>query len=957
MYKKSKSFCIFLLFALIAASNPAWAQSEAEEEAIESEVLEEVIVTGTHIAGLSEAQLPVTVLTGETIEKTGAVNMLDVLSYIPSISDFEFEESNNGTNAARGDVAGINMRGMGSGNTLVLLNGRRMVQHPVSQVVDSVPVTTYNVNSIPSAGVKRIEVLRDGAAPLYGADAIAGVVNFVPYTSYDGLRLTGRYGWSENTSYDEVEVTAAGGFDFNDGLTRIGLFGTFYDRNKVRSDELDELYFNLNRRGNESIPEEWRNDSQLDNRSSLTPWARFQTGEFTDEGSWEREGRYIVDPESGEIVSGSNVPRDYYYNFNETAWVTSDLQRYNLMLTLNHEFNNGMEFFGDASYYNSSTTLHRAASPLDSGLAFLIVPPDAYYNPFPGQEVLITGWRPTALGPRIIDVDNDTWRVMGGLRGNWGQWDWESALVFSEAKAKDTESNRQAKSLFLQALAVDGPGALNPFGGPDGNSQETLDLMRIATTDKRSSKLGLWDFRLNRNDLFQTFGNDAGIAMGLEWRQEKYTDDRDSRIDGSMPFNNGAIFDESDVIGMSATFDSKGSRNTYSAYAELYLPLIGAANEMTLAKALEVQLALRYENPDNFGSTTKPKIGIRWAPVDALSLRGSYTEGFRAPNLWQLNQGTIVRRLQNIDDPLREDVTGSALDSGDTYRYTTRLANPDLQPEDATTVLLGFMFAPLDGALSGFQFGVDWWNIKTEDAVGIIDNNEQMDLDVLLRSQGSFNPNVVRDPITAADQLLFDEWNAANPDDQRTPVGAASNIISQYINLDEREIGGYDAMIMYVTPETRAGTFTFRGDLTKITKYEQKGLADPNLRRRNGNPELRYTLSANWEYKAFNAFLSMRYIDDFYDTSLWASGDELSGTYNPDLDRTYWDVDSWTVYNLSFKYDFGYLDTKVGGLVLSAGIRNLTNEDPPFADESFGYRRQVHNSYGRVWWLKADYRF
>jgi len=75
------------------------------------------------------------------------------------------------------------------------------------------------------------------------------------------------------------------------------------------------------------------------------------------------------------------------------------------------------------------------------------------------------------------------------------------------------------------------------------------------------------------------------------------------------------------------------------------------------------------------------------------------------------------------------------------------------------------------------------------------------------------------------------------------------------------------------------------------------------------------------------------------------------------VDRTYWDVDSWTVYNLSFKYDFGYLDTKVGGLVLSAGIRNLTNEDPPFADESFGYVRQVHNSYGRVWWMKADYRF
>ena len=156
MSMKSLPFYIALSVASIALPSQAMAQDNQAEEAGEAEVLEEVIVTGTHIAGLSEEQLPVTVMTSQTIEKLGAVNMLDVLSYIPSISDFEFEESNNGTNGARGDVAGINMRGMGSGNTLVLLNGRRMVVHPTSQTVDSVPVTTYNVNSIPSAGVRRI---------------------------------------------------------------------------------------------------------------------------------------------------------------------------------------------------------------------------------------------------------------------------------------------------------------------------------------------------------------------------------------------------------------------------------------------------------------------------------------------------------------------------------------------------------------------------------------------------------------------------------------------------------------------------------------------------------------------------------------------------------------------------------------------------------------------------------
>lgn len=956
MFKKQMKFYAVLSCACLTVSGQILAQDNPSDDAIgEDNALEEVIVTGTYIAGLSEEALPVTVMTGEAIEKLGAVNMIDVLSYIPSISDFEFEGSNNGTNGARGDVAGINMRGMGSGNTLVLINGRRMVTHPTSQTVDSVPVTTYNVNSIPSAAIQRIEVLRDGAAPLYGADAIAGVVNFIPYTDYDGLRLTGRYGWGENTNYSETEVTAAGGWDFNDGRSSIGLFGTIYDRNPVRSSELPELYYNLNRRGSEAIPEEWRNDSQLDNRSSRTPYSQFKVGKLDDDGSFSGK-TYHIDPATGEIDSGSGSRADYY-NFNETAWVTSDLQRFNFMLTFNHDFNSGMEFFADAYYYQSESELHRAASPIDDGLAFLIVPEDAYYNPFPGEEVLITRWRPTDLGPRIIEVENETWRVLAGLRGDWGDWSWESALVLSSAKNTDTERNRQAKSLFIDALSVDGPTALNPFVGPGGNSQETLDMMRIATTDVRTSDLNLWDFRVNNNDIFSTFGNQAGLAFGVEWRQEKYKDNRDPRVDGSMPFEDGIIFDESDVIGMSSTADSQGDRDTYSAYAELYLPLIGAANEMTIAKALEFQLALRYENPSDFSSTTKPKIGFRWAPVHSLSIRGSYTEGFRAPNLIQLNQGTIARRLQNIEDPLREEVTGSALDSGDTYRYTTRLGNPNLQPEDAETTLIGFMFAPQDGALEGFQFGIDWWNIQTEDAVGILSNDAQMELDALLRSQGSYNPAVVRAAVTPADQLAFDEWNANNPDDQREAVGEATNIITQYVNLDPREIEGYDGKIMYMTPETKAGTFTFTGIMTKITKYEQQGLATADLLRRNGNPELRYTISANWEYKAFNAFISARYIDDFYDSSLYATGSDISGTYNEDLNRTYWDVDSWTTYNLSLRYDFGYLNNRANGLILSGGIRNLTDELPPFADESFGYRRQVHNSYGRVWWFKADYRF
>lgn len=939
--------------ALCFSTTGAFAQQNDNEDEDIDLVIEEVVVTGTYIAGLNEDVLPVTVMSDQAIEKLGAVNMQDILSYIPSISDFEFEDSNNGTNGARGDVAGVNMRGLGSGNTLVLLNGRRMVAHPVSQTVNSVPVITYNVNSVPSSAIRRIEVLRDGAAPLYGADAIAGVVNFVPYTEFDGIRLSGRYGWSEDTNYDETEVTAAGGFDFNGGASRLGIYATWYDRSHVHMDEIGDLYYELDRRNNTGIPEEWRGDSQLNNLSSLGPWAQFQTGTLRDDGQWLSSGTFHVDPDTGAIDSGSQA---YRYNFNETAWVTPATERLNMMITFNHDFGDGLEFFGDFSYYDADSLTQRAPSPFDQSLAFIVVPEEAYWNTF-GEEVLITHWRPVDLGPRIIDTNNNSWRALAGLRGELGEWNWDTAFVWSEAESTDTEGNRQSKTLFQQALLVDGPLALNPFVGPGGNSQETFDLFRVEATDVRESDLMLWDLRVNRDRIFGLFGNDVGAAFGLEWRHEGYVDDRDPRLDGSMPYEDGLIFDESDLVGVSATFDSKGDRDTYSAYGELYLPLVGEANDMPLVRAFDIQLAARYENPDDFDDTVKPKIGLRWEPVEGLSFRASYTEGFRAPNLQQLNQGTIVRRLQGIEDPLREGVTGKPVDEGDTYRYTTRVANPDLEPEDAETTLVGFVWAPT-GFMEGFRFGVDWWNIKLEGAVGLVDNDEQLALDALLRSQGSFNPNVIRADITPEDLAAFNAYNAANPNDQRTPVGEAVNIISQYLNLEPRELEGWDANLMYAFPELGIGQFIFRTDITKITKLEQQGLATSDLLRSNGNPELRYTVALDWELGGFDANVTMRYVDDVYDTSLYdtiASGN--SGTVNEAQNRVYWDVDSWTVYNLALGYDFDGNSGFTDGLRLSGGVRNITDEDPPFADESFGYFTSLHNSYGRVFWLKADYQF
>jgi outer membrane receptor protein involved in Fe transport len=683
-------------------------------------------------------------------------------------------------------------------------------------------------------------------------------------------------------------------------------------------------------------------------------------GELLDDGQFVGK-TWHVDPESGELESGNPSLR---YNFNEPAWVTPEVERFNMMATFRHEFGESMEFFADAFYYESESLTQRAASPIDEGLAYLIMPADSYYNPF-DEDALIVRWRPVDLGPRIIQADGETWSITAGLRGDWSNWSWEAGLVFSEAKATDIEQNRQSKTLFTQQLAVDGPDALNPLALPGENTQAALDGIRVATTDVRKSELTLADFRLNRGDLFQTFGNDTGIALGVEWREETYKDDRDPRLDGTITYTTGPVFDESDVIGMSATPDSGASRDTYSAYGELYMPLIGAANEKSWTRGLELQLAVRYENPSDFDDKWAPKIGFRWEIVEGLSIRGSYTEGFKAPNLPQMNQGDIVRRLQDIEDPMRADVTDAPIDTGDTYRITSRLSNPNLDPEESETTLIGFVFTPTWAAnewWSGLRIGADWWNIKQTGLVGIIDEDDQLAIDQALRESGAgFNPNVVRAEITPEDQALFDEYNAANPDDQRIPVGVVTNIISQYENLQPREVEGWDATFVYATPETAAGQFTLRADYTRITKFDQEGLVPVDRLRRNGNPENRYTVSLDWRFRNFFANVNARYVDEAYDTSLSCNSSAACqdpGEPGTVVDGTkYWTVEDWTVYNLTLGYDFAGMGNWSNGLILNGGIRNLTNEEPPFADESYGYLTRLHNTYGRVYWFRIGYQF
>ncbi len=220
------------------------ADATTDQPAVEEGVLEEVVVVGTQIKGaaISEA-LAVSVLPAAEIEAMGISSAQELLDYLPEQGqNFQTEAANAyNVNAVRGDVGAFNLRNMGTGNTLVLLNGRRMVQTAGYQTElvggSFVPVNSVNPNEIPTMGIRRVEVLRDGASAIYGADAVAGVVNTVLQDNFDGLTVRARYDWYDNIPRNDYRGTIKWGHDFNEGRTNLSLFADYYHRDRVNSQD------------------------------------------------------------------------------------------------------------------------------------------------------------------------------------------------------------------------------------------------------------------------------------------------------------------------------------------------------------------------------------------------------------------------------------------------------------------------------------------------------------------------------------------------------------------------------------------------------------------------------------------------------------------------------------------------------------------------------------------------
>jgi outer membrane receptor protein involved in Fe transport len=1020
MSKFNSKWAVSVLALLgMLGNGHAHAQGAATPSAPKTEADDEIIVVGSNIRGKVTQAVPVTVLSAKDLEAIAVVNGDDLVRSIPQIGEVNFNPSNSAqtTNAARGDVGSIDLRSLGVGNTLVLVNGRRIVNHPSSQALvntGSVPVLTYNTNAIPTTGLGRLEVLLDGGAALYGTDAVAGVVNTVMRSNFDGLRTSLQYGGAEGTSLRELQVSAYGGKDFERG--NISFSFEYNDREALRSE--DQNFTSTGDLRPLFAGTSHADVTTSDTRNTRGLWPNLQTPAANGvirQGTTaltSSAGAFHIRPTSfgsctitlsngtcirNVALQTTGAFRDLRYDTARGVSVIPEVQRFNLFVTGHYDLSANLEVFGELGYYSADTL--RLQPPVIN-LNPLWIPASNYWNPLgpvtfadgrtnpnrlpglsnvpaSGLPIRLDNYRFVDAGFQKVDVENYQSRFLVGLRGKTLGFEWNSALVYSEAEAADV-SNNVSSTLLQRQLALSTPDAYNPFNGGciatpsfgdcTPSSQAAIDAITFQLRRDTRTTLTMADLRVSRGDLFKTWAGDVGVAFGAEVRKETQRDNRDPRVDGTIVFTD-AVTGEitgSDAAAVSPNPDAYGERTVGAAYLEFAVPIVSKAMKVPLVHNLELQLAGRYENYSDFGDVAKPKVAMAWDVVDGFRVRASYSEGFRAPNLEQLNVPLVTRNSTGQDlirceaDLRARRITSFAV-CGNNLNFSRRVAgNPNLDPEESVNKSVGIVFQPkfLPTALGDLTFTADRWKIDQEGLVGILGTDVSIALDYQARLNGGSNPEVTRAPANADDVAFFAGTGLA-------PAGRIVSVNDRFINLLPQSIEGMDFGLIWEFDDTPIGDLNVRVNATQLTTFErdpgpvvgsllaaraagQINAATPlpsssNLLRSDGRPEWRWSASLTWSRGPFQIGTFTQFIGDANETAF------LNAEGRP------WKIASQLTHNVYGQVEFDDRGPLLDDTRIRVGVRNITDEKPPLTSE--GYNGFMHRPYGRYFYINIAKSF
>ena len=961
--------------------------------------VEEVVVTGSQIKGAKiTGALPVSILSSDDIEAIGVDSGDDLIENIVEQGQNYFteaEDASGGVNASRGDMGAYNLRNLGVGNTLTLLNGRRLVTSPGYQTEliggDYVPTASVNSNLIPVTGIERLEILRDGASAIYGADAVAGVINNVLQTDYEGLTVRSRVVAYDHFETEDTKTTLKWGSFFNDGATNVSVFFDHYDRGNINAQE-DPRWGAGDHRPFVDDDSPWKTSTSFRNLSSHSLYGQFDMVTSSEHGSsnplnhvfTDSNGEFelfpIGDPrcnnrssQGGAIFDtgyGTCIAQDGNGAIRSNFWgktdVRSELERMNVVMTINHDMGNGTEAFTELGFYTSESDRIAHPSYAFSSSKHRVGPDNYYLNSllyddddgvedgvflFAGYQLYIDNYRYEEK-QRLVNVKKDTYRFLQGFRGSTGDWDWETAFVTSKATADDVTSNRMSNNLLKEALNDSTAAAYNPFTG--GNYATNIERTLVDVYRKGSSELTMFDFKISNNEMWTLPAGDVGLLLGFELRDEEMDDDRDPRLDGTITYTDyeGDTYPlVADVLNSSPTGDVSGSRDVTSFFAELQIPV---------AEKVDMQLALRNEDFSDFGNATVGKLALGWDIAPWMYLRGSFSTAFRAPNIIQVNETTVVRSGTRYDRAAFQvnavQSVDNVIDSDSRYtiqRMATGAAGLDAEESDNTSI--GVVLTPTDNLL----VTVDTWTIEKDKTIGLFGRENQTVNDMLLRFANGTNncdsfagdPLVVREAPDEGDAAGFAAAGVC-------PFGDIKYIQNDYTNMALRTVEGTDVGVYYSLETDNGSAFDVRYNGTYLDKFEQKASGDfaalqakkdsgeipesiplkgfGDLLGKDGVYDEKHSIRVSWDKGPYRVSLTGLKKGSFVQTSLGLK------------DGVAYVVPSMTTLNLTMSYDFEVRDNKAK---IRFAVKNLEDERAPTADRYYGYYADAHSDYGRNYYV------
>ena len=928
-------------------AQPAATAPAAEEDAI--------VITGSRIRrDPLNLDSPVVFVDKADIDKTGLSSIADVLQRLPSASGGLNSKVNNSGNLGNPPDGGgvgagsaeIDLRYLSAKRTLVLVDGLRFVNGTSASGIPA----TVDLNTIPANMIDHIEVLQSGASPLYGSDAIAGVVNVITVAQQKGLRASAQFGTFRQGDGHTQDYNLSYGFKFP--TTSIVLGGSYVKQEAVRSANRSISLF--------PNPGQTSCLDAIGGCSSAALNGRFDLRPYVSGGNFTIGTAPDNTPTFGELRPFLRSDR---FNFAPFQYILTPSERYGAWISVKQELtsNINLRFKGEINRRNSQN--QAAFEPLfigpdagnGAGSLFDTLSIDATnpFNPFGytlqsglnangtsnglAQNYSFIARRLIEAGQRTFSQKVNTHSATLTLDGSfdWGahKWYWDVNATYGSNKANQTFTGNVNAAKVAQAL---GPLAsctapcvpLNLFGGAGTITPAMLAFIGFTEHDRSQQKLHDYTANLS-GDVVDLPAGPLAIAIGYEHRNQSASFDPDPIVAAGL----GA-----DIPAQPAS----GKYNVDEVFGEIRIPIL---KETPGFYSLEASGAVRHSRYSTSGSSTTYTITGLWKPVRDLLLRGSYATGFRAPSLGELFGGRSRFDLP-VNDPC-SNIAGSPYQASATVRANCAAdgvpisgsyaedpgqvpvitqGNRNLKPEKSKSLLFGAVYSPSwarsSGFASAFSLELNYYDIQVNQAIAALDANVTLNNCALLGNASSC-------------ALIT-----------RTGNGFINQIDGTLQNLDSIKTRGLDFIGNYRSQKGPAGTFGVHVNATWLLKYvlsASNGFVVLNRRgTERGSPDQAFpkfkgNATVDWTLGDFGASVTGRYVDKVVE----------SGAANTLNSRFYTD--------LQLIYTPSALDRRV---TFAAGVNNLFNQDPPgcFTCSVNNFDPTTYDVPGQFGYLRVSYK-